>query len=130
IPGALTLSPRGLGRGETIERGGDDPAPDERDRVPAGKTGRNLLFETREVDRDVSFVRRWLHERLMRDLDLIRFEPRGDDLVISDVSDEEGWRAVKEMLLKSVGMGSVPVIRVEDADHGGNRTLLMSHAHD
>src|SRR5262249_31785279 len=36
----------------------------------------------------------------------------------------------KELLLKSVGMGSVPVIRVEDADHGGNRNLLLSHAHD
>lgn len=66
----------------------------------------------------------------MRDLDLIRYEPHGDDLVISDVSDEEGWRAVKEMLLKSVGMGSIPVIRVEDADHGGTRALLLSHAHD
>ena len=66
----------------------------------------------------------------MRELDLIRVEPSGDDLVISDVSDEEGWRTVKELLLKSVGMGSVPVIRVEDADFGGNRTLLLSHAHD
>ena len=66
----------------------------------------------------------------MRELDLFRYEPRGDDLVISDVSDDEGWRAVKETLLKSVGMGGVPVIRVEDADYGGNRTLLLSHAHD
>jgi stage V sporulation protein R len=113
-----------------IERCGTDPTPEERERVPAGKTGRDLLFETREVDRDVSFIRRWLGEGLMRELDLIRVEPRGDDLVISDVSDEEGWRTVKDLLLKSVGMGSVPVIRIEDADHGGNRTLLLSHAHD
>ena len=33
-------------------------------------------------------------------------------------------------LLKSVGMGSVPVIQVEDADFGGNRTLLLSHVHE
>ena len=66
----------------------------------------------------------------MRELDLSEYEPRGDDLVISDVSDEEGWRTVKETLLKSVGMGSIPVIRIEDADYGGNRTLLLSHAHD
>ncbi len=130
IPGGLNPYHLGLRMWEDIERCGDDPTPEERERVPAGKTGRDLLFETREVDRDVSFVRRWLHERLMRDLDLIRVEPRGDDLVISDVSDEDGWRAVKELLLKSVGMGSVPVIRVEDADHGGTRTLLLSHGHD
>ncbi len=130
IPGGLNPYHVGLRMWEDIERFGDDPTPEERDRVPAGKTGTDLIFETREVDRDVSFIRRWLHEPLMRDLDLIRVEPRGDDLVISDVSDEDGWRTVKELLLKSVGMGSIPVIRVEDADHGGNRTLLLSHAHD
>ncbi len=27
-------------------------------------------------------------------------------------------------------MGCVPVIQVEDADFGGNRTLLLSHDHD
>ena len=28
----------------------------------------------------------------MRELDLFEYEPKGDDLVISDVADEEGWR--------------------------------------
>jgi stage V sporulation protein R len=130
VPGGLNPYHLGLRMWEDIERCGDDPTPDERERLPAGKTGRDLLFETREVDRDVSFIRRWLQEPLMRELDLIRVEPRGDDLVISDVSDEDGWRTVKELLLKSVGMGSVPVIQVEDADFGGNHTLLLSHAHD
>jgi stage V sporulation protein R len=109
-----------------IERCGNDPTPEERERLPPGKTARDLMLETREVDRDVSFIRRWLGEPLMRELDLIRVEPRGDDLVISDVSDQEGWRTVKELLLKSVGMGSAPVIRIAEADHGGNRTLLLS----
>jgi stage V sporulation protein R len=130
IPGGLNPYHLGLRMWEDIERFGDHPTPDERERLPPGKTGRDLLFETRDVDRDVSFIRRWLGEKLMRDLDLIRYEPRGDDLVISDVSDEEGWRPVKDMLLKNVGMGSIPVIRVEDADSGNNRTLLLSHAHD
>jgi stage V sporulation protein R len=130
VPGGLNPYHLGLRLWEDIERCGDDPLPDERERLPPGKTGRDLLFETREVDRDVSFLRRWLREPLMRELDLIRVEPRGEDLVISDVSDEQGWRAVKDLLLKSVGMGGVPVIQVEDADFGGNRTLLLSHAHD
>jgi stage V sporulation protein R len=66
----------------------------------------------------------------MRELDLFRYEPKGDDLVVSDVADEGGWQTVKEMLLRSVGMGSIPVIRVTDADFSGNRTLLLGHAHD
>jgi stage V sporulation protein R len=66
----------------------------------------------------------------MRELDIFRYEHKNDDLVVSDVADEEGWRNVKETLLKSVGMGGVPVIRVEDADFGGSRTLLLGHVHD
>jgi stage V sporulation protein R len=66
----------------------------------------------------------------MREIDLFQAEPRGEDLVISHVSDEDGWRSVKDTLLKTVGMGSVPVIHVADADHGGNRTLLLTHAYE
>ena len=130
IPGQLNPYHLGLRAWEDIERRGDHPTPEERENLPAGKTGRDLLFETREVDRDASFLRRWLHEELMRDLDLFRYEAKGDDLVVSDVSDQDGWRQVKETLVKSVGMGTIPTIRVEDADHGHNRTLLLSHAHD
>jgi stage V sporulation protein R len=130
IPGQLNPYHLGLRVWEDIERRGDRPTPEERESLPPGKTGRQLLFETREVDRDVSFLRRWLSERLVRELDLFRAEPKGDDLVISHVADEEGWREVKQTLLRSVGMETVPVIRVEDADFGHARTLLLTHAHD
>jgi stage V sporulation protein R len=130
IPGQLNPYHLGLRTWEDIERRGNEPTPEERENLTPGKDGRALLFETREVDRDASFLRRWLHESLMRDLDLFRYEAKGDDLVVSDVSDEEGWRAVKETLVKSVGMASVPVIRVEDADYNHARTLLLVHAHD
>ena len=33
-------------------------------------------------------------------------------------------------LLASVGMGSIPTIKIEDADHGGRRTLYLKHEHD
>jgi len=33
-------------------------------------------------------------------------------------------------LLKNVGMNSVPVIYVEDADYGHNHTLYLIHNHD
>jgi stage V sporulation protein R len=66
----------------------------------------------------------------MRELDLFRYEARGEDFVVSDVSDDDGWKKVRETLIKSVGMGSQPVIRVEDADHNHNRTLYLVHAHD
>jgi stage V sporulation protein R len=130
IPGGLNPYHLGLKLWEDIERRGDRPTPEERETLPPGKSGHILIEETREVDRDASFLRRWLTEPLMRELDLFRYEPKGEDLVVSDVSDADGWRQVKDTLVKSVGMGSIPVIRVEDADHNHNRTLLLSHAHD
>ena len=84
----------------------------------------------RESDRDVSFLRRFLTEELMRELDLFEYEPRGDDLVVTKVADEEGWAQVKETLLRTVGMSAQPVIRIEDADYGNNRTLYLKHDHD
>ena len=63
-------------------------------------------------------------------MDLFQYEARGDDLVIDKVSDEEGWREVKETLIRNVGASSIPVIKVEDADFGQNRTLYLKHSHD
>ena len=94
------------------------------------KTGMQAIFEVREVDRDVSFIRRFLTEELMREMDMFQYEPRGDEMVVSKVSDKDGWREVKETLLKSVGMGTIPVIKVEDADYGHVRALYMKHYHD
>jgi stage V sporulation protein R len=130
VPGALNPYHLGLRVWEDIERIGTDPSPEERERLAPGTTAATLLFETRACDRDVSFLRRWLSPRLMMDLDLFRYEPRNDDLVVSDVADDDGWQRVKETLLASVGMGTIPVIRVQDADFGHNRSLLLVHEHD
>jgi len=84
----------------------------------------------RETERDSSFLRRYLTEELMREMDMFEYEQRGDEYVISKVSDDEGWKAVKETIIKNVGATSIPVIKVEDADFGQNRTLYMKHSHD
>src|SRR5262244_2322516 len=51
IPGQLNPYHLGLRMWEDIERRGDRPTPEEQENLPPGKTGRDLLFETREVDR-------------------------------------------------------------------------------
>ena len=96
----------------------------------SNQSGRDKMFEVRESDRDVSFLRRFLTEELMRDLDVFEFEPKGDNLVVTKVSDEDNWREVKETLLKSVGMRSNPVIKIYDADYGRNRALYLKHETD
>lgn len=92
--------------------------------------GRRKIFEVRESDRDVSFLRRFLTKEIMQELDLFQHEKRGKERVITKVSDEESWEDVKNNLIKNVGMGSRPIIKIKDADFSGNRTLLLIHEHD
>ena len=92
--------------------------------------GRKKIFEVRESDRDVSFLRRFLTEDMVRELDLFQHEKRGKERVITKVADEEHWQTIKNSLLKSVGMGSIPTLFVDDADFGGRRSLYVRHEHD
>ncbi len=121
----------GLKVWDDIKRRHDDPTPEEIEKYGRPtKTGTQALFEAREVDRDASFLRRFLTEELMREMDMFEYEPRGEDLVISEVSDKEGWRGIKETLIKNVGMGGVPVIKIEDADYNQSRSLYVKHYHE
>jgi stage V sporulation protein R len=131
MPGSLNPYHVGLKVWTDLKRRFDEPTAAELQENDAPtQTGMQKLLEARETDRDVSFLRRYLTEDLMRELDLFEYEPKGDDLVISRVADKEGWREVKEQLLRSVGMAGVPVIRIEDADFGHKRTLYLVHQHD
>ena len=130
-PGGLNPYHIGLKIWDEIVRLHDDPTPeDKREHATLSGSGRDAIFATRSADRDVSFLRRHLTEKLMRELDLFQYEQRNEDYVVTKVADRESWRDVKETLLKSVGTGTIPVIRIIDADFGGNRTLYLEHEHD
>ncbi len=121
----------GLHVWEDIHRRFDEPTPEEEQELgPSHPSGLEKLFEVREADRDVSFLRRHLTARLMRELNLYEYEAQGDDLVVGKIPDEEGWRSIKDTLLKNTGMGSVPVIKVEDSDYNHNHSLYLKHYHD
>jgi stage V sporulation protein R len=66
----------------------------------------------------------------MRELDLFEYEKQKNEWVVSRVSDPDHWSEVKQTLLRQVGMGSVPVIRIQDADVDRSRVLLLAHEHD
>jgi len=131
IPGQINPYHLGLRIWEDLHRRYTNPTAEEIKRDgPPNKSGDEKLFEAREVERDSSFIRRYLTEELMREMDMFEYEARGEDLVVSEVSDEEGWRQVKEMLIKNVGVNSIPVMKIEDADFGQNRILYLRHYHD
>ena len=47
---------------------------------------------------------------------------------IDETSDDEGWENVRDSLIKTIGLNSIPVIYVEEMlkDH----TLILRHEHD
>lgn len=97
---------------------------------PGTPEGRAKMFQVRESDRDVAFLRRFLDHALMRELDLFAWKPRGEHLVVTQISDEDNWEAVKAQLLKQVGTNALPVIRIHDADFRGRRALYLVHEHE
>lgn len=132
-PNPVGINPYHLGMKvwEDIERRWDHPQPEEeKEYGPRKKGGRQKLFEVREVERDQSFLRRYLTEDLIRELNLFEFQTRGKESVITRVADKENWREIRETLIRSVGTGTIPVIKVEDADYNNNRVLFLKHYHD
>ena len=118
-------------KGETgMEFTDSDPAEDITNLDENDTPGRKKIFEIRTSDRDVSFLRRFLTEDIMRELDLFQHEKRGKERVVTKVSDQESWKSVKETMIKGVGMGSIPVMLIEDASFGKDRSLLVKHEHD
>ncbi len=132
-PARGSINPYHLGMKvwEDIEQRWDHPTPDdEREFGPRTKSGRQKIFEVREVERDASFLRRYLTEEMIRELNLFEHQSRGGEQVVSRVADEDNWRAIKETLIRNVGTGTIPVIKIEDADYNNNRALYLQHHHD
>ena len=97
---------------------------------PGTKEGRAKMFEVRESDRDLAFLRRFLDAETMRELDMFSYAQRGEHYVVDEVADEEGWEEIKAKMLRQVGTASMPVIKIHDADYGGARGLYLVHEHD
>lgn len=130
-PGSLNPYHVGMKIWEDIERRWNNPSAEEIEEFgPRNKSGGEKLFEVREVERDASFLRRYLTEELIRELNLFEYKSRGNDQVVSRVADDDNWRQIKETLIQNVGTATIPLIKVEDSDYQNNRTLLLKHYHD
>ena len=130
-PGGLNPYHVGMKVWEDIEKRWTHPtAEEEKEFGPRKKSAQEKLFEVREVERDSSFLRRYLTEELIRELNLFEYKSRGNDQVVSRVADQDNWRQIKDTLIQNVGTGTIPVIKVEDSDYKNSRTLLLKHDHD
>lgn len=91
--------------------------------------GRDKIFEVRSMERDASFIRRYLTQELCEELNLFQYGKKSFDYVIEEVSDEDGWKEIRDNLAFTAGLGSIPYIRVIDLNTR-DITLTLEHVYD
>ena len=109
---------------EDIERRWDNPSQREREELgrPGGE-GRAKIFEVRETENDASFIRNYLTQDLVDDLDLYIYRVEGDELKVV----EKNYRKIRDMILSSMTNFGSPYIVVEDGDYHRSRELYLKH---
>jgi stage V sporulation protein R len=113
---------------EDIERRWNEPSDEERKKFNRpGSEGRDKIFEVRELDNDVSFLRNYLTEELCEELDLFVFELiEEEEWTIT----EKRWEKVRDQLVANMTNFGFPYLQVEDGDYNGNRELYMKHRYE
>lgn len=91
--------------------------------------GRNKIFEARKLERDESFIRRYLTEELCNELNLFEYAKEKENYIIKEVSDENGWMEIRNALCSSCGMGMVPLIRITEMSNK-DKKLILEHVFD
>ncbi|MDT7778176.1 MAG: stage sporulation protein [Acidobacteriota bacterium] len=113
---------------EDIERRWDNPTAEERERFGRkGGEGRAKLFEVREMESDVSFLRNYLTEELCEELDLFVFELVDEE---EWTVTEKRWQKVRDQLVANMTNFGFPYIVVADGDYNGNRELYLKHQYE
>jgi len=89
--------------------------------------GLEKIMAIRSEDRDHSFIRRHLNQELCSELHLFSYGIQGDNIVVTEISNEDGWKKVRDDLANSVGLGSIPIVQPLSVEKG---TLLLEHIYD
>lgn len=92
----------------------------------AEKKELNYLFEVREVENDVSFIRNYLDRELVEKLNLFNFRKVGAHWQVTDTE----WEKVRDSLVQQLVNGGHPKIVVVEGDYEGKRSLYLRHAHE
>lgn len=111
---------------EDIERRWDKPTVEEIEKFGRREGGgREKIFEVREIESDVSFLRNYLTEELCEELDLFVYELVEDE---EWTITEKRWERVRNQLVANMTNFGFPYIEVLDDDYNGNRELYLRHA--
>lgn len=113
---------------EDIERRWNEPSKDEREKFGrAGNEGKDKIFEVRELENDVSFLRNYLTEALCEELDLFVFELVDEE---EWTITEKRWERVRDQLVSNMTNFGFPYLQVADGDYNDNRELYLKHSYE
>ncbi|HXX78102.1 MAG TPA: SpoVR family protein, partial [Ktedonobacteraceae bacterium] len=102
----------------------DNPTKEEQERLGRKPgMGKQKIFEVREMDNDVSFLRNYLTEDLVKELDLYLYRKEGDEWVIV----EKDWEKVRDGIVASLTNFGYPYLVVDNGDYRGNSELYIKH---
>lgn len=117
----------GLKIWEDIEKRWNEPTQEEREKYgrPGGQ-GREKIFEVRETENDLSFIRNYLTKELVEELDLFVFKKVYTKWQVIDTE----WEKVREGLISLLVNGGYPYITVQDANYNKNGEIYLKHLHE
>ena len=90
--------------------------------------GLEECFLIREVHDDESAIRCYLDIEDFRKLNFFSYSPKRKEITVDEVSDVDGWKKVRNDLLKNIGINGIPSIFVSSISSEG--TLILQHEHD
>jgi stage V sporulation protein R len=108
---------------EDIEERYNNPTEDMIRRGVSPGSGREKMFEVREVESDISFLRNYLNKDLVMREDMYLFQKQGRDYKIVD----KQWEQVRDQLVNMRVNGGFPYITVNDGDYLKNGELYLKH---
>jgi stage V sporulation protein R len=94
------------------------------------KEGFEEATDIRGIHNDITFLRCYLDEEFMRDMNYFSysFKKEKKSITIDDIADEEGWESVRDHLIQNIGLNRVPSVYVEELQK--DNTLSLIHEHD
>ncbi|WP_110928918.1 SpoVR family protein [Bacillus massiliglaciei] len=124
-PSRTSINPYYLGLKvlEDIEERYNNPTDEMKRMGVEPGSGREKLFEVREIESDISFLRNYLTKDLVTREDMYLFQKQGKDYKIVD----KGWEQVRDQLVGMRVNGGFPYITVNDGDFMRSGELYLKH---
>lgn len=127
-PSRTSINPyyMGLKIFEDIEKRYNAPTKEMRERGVLSNSGREKMFEVREVESDISFMRNYLTKEIVEHEDMYLFEKKGRDYRIAT----KDYENVHDQLISMRVNGGFPYITIVDGDYNRNGELYLMHGYE